>query len=334
MHLSSRWSCLCFVLLIVPACSDDPAPNPTPNPTPTQDGSTTTPDAGVPDPDAGADEGGAVDETCDEYARLECNRNRDCFPVFLDWTYGSHEGCLTQAKEICQVWSALPASSVSAPRLVACLRAQTLAGCAAAGPFPECLTVPGNLSNGGGCHLHEQCASGYCRREGINDCGVCADKEPNGAKCARPSECQSGRCSNALCEPILKEGDACTATSDCLRNLVCNAGICEKVTLVGEGEPCGWVIFCNPYLTCASGVCVKDVVVDNGQRCGTQDNGATAVCRNGDCNAESICVSRPPLGAACSSEGSCAGTGVCIQGQCRALASDICDAEPEGAAGR
>jgi hypothetical protein len=337
MHLSSlRWSCLWFVLLVVPACSDDPAPPPTTYPTP--DGGAGTPDGATPDPDAGAGEGGGGDgegdPTCDEYARLECNRNRDCFPVFLDWTYGSHDACLTEAKQICQVWSSLAGSSVSSARLVGCLRAHALAGCTSTEPTGDCLTLPGQLANAGACHLNDQCASGYCRREGVSDCGVCADKFPEGATCARSSECRSGRCSNMTCEPILKEGEACTATSDCLRNLVCNAGVCEKVTLVGEGEACGWVVFCDPYLTCANGVCIKDAVVAIGQRCGTLDDGTNALCRNGDCNAESICVNRPAVGAACSPEGSCAGSAICVQGQCRALAPEACDASPKGGASR
>ena len=295
------------------------------------DGSTTTPDGGTPDPDGMAPDpdggmggDGPGDQTCDEYARLECARNRDCFPVFLDWTYGSYDACLTQAKQICQVWSSLAGTSVTSAKLVGCLRAHAAAGCASPEPTGDCVTLPGQLANDGACHLNDQCASGYCRRDGTSDCGACADKLPEGAKCARSSECLSGRCSNNTCEPILKEGQACVETNDCLRNLVCLGGLCEKVTLVGEGEACGWVVFCNPYLTCANGICVKDRVVDTGQRCGTQDDGAFALCRNGDCNAESICVTRPALGAACSPEGSCAGTGVCVQGQCRELAPAVC----------
>jgi hypothetical protein len=323
MHLSVvRWSCLGLLLAVISACSSDPPVGPTP-PTPNPDGGSTTPDGDTPDPDAGGD--GTGEDTCDEYARLECDRNRDCLPVFLDWNYGSHAACLTQAKQICQVWSSMPGSSVSVPRLVACLRAQTAAGCNAAGPFPECQSRPGELSNSAGCHLNDQCASGYCRREPTSGCGACADRLPEGAKCERGSECLTGRCSHFLCEPILKEGDVCIESSDCLRNLVCT-GICEKVTLVGEGEACGWVIFCNPYLTCANGACVKDRIVESGQRCGTLDDGATGVCRNADCNTESNCVDRPPIGAACSPEGSCAGTGVCVQGQCRELAAEVCNA--------
>jgi hypothetical protein len=58
------------------------------------------------------------------------------------------------------------------------------------------------------------------------------------------------------------------------------------------------------------------------------DNAGFALCRNGDCNAQSICVNRPAIGGACSAEGSCAGTAVCIQGQCRALTADVCGALP------
>src|SRR5689334_23756441 len=127
-----RWSCLWSILAIVSACSDDTS-NPTPPPTPMPDGASPMPDAANPEPEAGADGnddgGGAVDMTCDDYAQLECMRDRDCFAVYLDWTYGSFETCLTQAKQTCQVWTALNGTSLTSTRLVKCLRANIAAGC-------------------------------------------------------------------------------------------------------------------------------------------------------------------------------------------------------------
>ena len=336
MHLSTlRWSCLCALLAVVSACSDDSNPNPNPNPTPTPDGSTTTPDGETPDPDAGTSDTGTGpdgnnnnDAACDEYAALECTRDKACFPIFVDWNYGSYEACLAQAKETCRVWSALPGSALTATRILGCVRAYAAAGCDASGPFPECVFTPGALANGVGCHLNDQCSTGHCRKEATNDCGACADKLPEGAACARASECQTGRCSDGLCEPILKEGQACKASSDCLRDLVCNEGVCEKVTIVGEGDLCAGAVVCRASMSCVSGRCFKDFVADIGQKCGATEDVGFAFCRNGDCNKQSICVTRPALGSACSDEGSCAGTGACIQGQCRALTAEICNTPP------
>jgi hypothetical protein len=327
-----RWSCLWSVLAIVPACSDtsDPVPTPTPSP----DGSTSTPDSATPDsatpePEAGADgEDAEPDPTCDDYAQLECTRNRDCFPVFLDWTYGSYDACLAQAKQTCSAWSALEGSSLTVARLAVCLRANIAAGCKAGGPFAECQALPGNLLEGSGCMLNDQCGTGYCRREGTNGCGECTDKLSEGAVCSSGSDCRTARCSSGRCAPILKEGEVCAVSADCLKNLVCHEGTCQVVTLAGEGQACGGATLCEPYMTCASGLCVKDVAVDIGQKCGKGDTGAFSFCRAGDCNAESVCVSRPAVGAACADGGSCAGGGVCYQGRCRALTSDVCDLPP------
>jgi hypothetical protein len=341
-----RSSFLWAVLAVVPACSDDSNPNPNPYPTPTPDGSTTTPDGSTttpdgetPEPDGGTSDTGTrpdgnVDAMCDEYAVLECTRDKACFPIFVDWNYGSYDACLAQTKETCRVWSALPGSSLTAQRLLGCSRAYAATGCDAPGPFAECVFVPGDLANGGGCLLNDQCSSGHCRKEGINDCGACADKLPEGAACSYAAECQTARCSAGHCEPILKEGQTCTESSDCLRDLVCFEDICQRVTLVGEGDLCGGAVQCRASLSCVSGRCFKDMIVEAGQKCGEMPDVGFAFCRNGDCNKQSICVNRPALGSACSDEGSCAGTAVCIQGQCRALASDICDIAPRNVGAR
>jgi len=330
MHLSAlRWSflgsVLGFVLALVPACSDsDPILIP--------DASTETPDGALPESDAGAEGGdGNVEETCAEYARLECARDRDCFSVYLDWTYGSYEACLPESRQTCLVWSSLAGSSLTAQQLVTCLRAYVTAGCDAAGPFAECQAAPGTLSSGSGCLLNDQCFSGYCRREGTNGCGECAGKLSEGAACSRAADCQSGRCSDGRCAPILKEGEGCPVSTDCLRDLICQDGVCQKVTLVGDGQACGGTNVCDVYMTCANGRCVKDVAVDIGQTCGTTGNGGLALCRAGDCDTQSTCVNRPPAGTACSEAGSCGGASVCYQGQCRALTSDVCDVPPQRA---
>jgi hypothetical protein len=333
MFLSrQRWSFLCSVLAVAAACSSttEPAVISTPGP----DGSTPLPDVAAPDPDpdsgvtADVDIDAGVDEMCGEYARLECGRNRDCFVAFLDWTYGSYDACLAESKQSCAVWSSLAGTSLTVAKLLSCSRAYAAAGCDAQGPLAECQFAPGALSNGGGCLLNDQCASGHCRREGANECGACADKLPEGAACARATECQSGRCSGGLCEPILKEGEACTLSSDCLRNLICNEGSCQKIVLVGEGQACGGATLCEAYMSCANGTCAKDVAVDIGQRCGRLDNGTFALCRLGDCDPVSVCVNRQPAGAGCSETRTCAGTGACNDGICQPLSTEVCDVPP------
>jgi hypothetical protein len=303
------------------------------------DGSTSMPDSTTPEPepDAGpnGDDGRSddVDATCEQYAQLECMSDKNCFPVYLDWTYGSYEACLTRAKETCLAWSSLRGSSLTAPRLLACVRANIAAGCDAGGPFSECQALPGTLLNASGCLLNDQCATGYCRREGVNGCGSCADKLSEGALCSQSRDCQSNRCSNGRCAPILKEGEACTVSNDCLRNLVCNEGVCQKITLVGEGQACAGATLCDVYMTCVNGACVEDVAVDIGQKCGKADGGRFAFCRAGDCDAQSVCVDRPQVGAGCP-DGSCAGSGVCYQGRCRAMTSEVCDVPPQNAVPR
>ena len=300
------------------------------------DGST-PPDAATPEPDAAPDAapdaeeggggGGDPDAQCTEYAQLECTRNRDCFPVYLDWTYGAYDRCLTQAKQTCLVWSSMKGTSLTTERLVACVRANVSAGCGALGPFSECSALPGALLNGSGCLLNDQCSTGYCKKEGVNGCGACTDKRSEGALCTRGADCQSTRCSAGRCAPILKEGEACMASTDCLRNLTCHGGVCVKVTLVEEGEACGGAILCDAYMTCVNGLCAKDAIVDIGQRCGETDIGTFGFCRGGDCDADSVCVERPGEGAACPN-GSCANGGVCYQGRCRALVANVCDVPP------
>ena len=303
------------------------------------DGSTPpTPDAETPDSsdagsvdDGGPGEGGGggnnQDALCTEYAQLECTRNQLCFPVYLDWTYGSFDTCLTQSKQTCMVWTSMNGTSLTSSRMVACVRANIEAGCDAPGPFSECSALPGMLLNGSGCLVNDQCTTGYCKKEGVNGCGSCTDKRSEGALCSRGVDCQSTRCAAGHCAPLLKEGEACMAPVDCLRNLTCNAGVCVKATLVDEGEACGGALLCGSYMTCVNGLCVKDAIVEIGQRCGETDIGTFGFCRGGDCDPNSVCVERPGDGVACPN-GSCASGGICYQGRCRALMTNVCDVPP------
>lgn len=199
----------------------------------------------------------------------------------------------------------------------------------------ECkATVTGLVVIGQACISSDECADGYCKKEG--DCpGICTAKTAKdgdctqGGVCADGLHCVKGKCSDsgwggtdggcnqssdcastAYCDyssasPTCKtKGDSgakCNAGASCKSGFTCSKGACTAVAKVGE--PCSGQDSCESGAACApdatgnAGVCVK--VVELGGACKTNSECRTldAVCLGAD--GAKTCKVLPGKGEAC-----------------------------------
>jgi len=144
---------------------------------------------------------------------------------------------------------------------------------------------------GQSCDAQNRCEAGhYCAGpKGAETCRSGLVGDP----CTVDSQCnENNRCNaNGTCEARVAEGAKCGDRNDCVKPLLCSAGVCRKTDSVGDPctNECNGGLFCNAAKKC-------EVKAALGEQCSTARPCANALqvsCRN------KVCVKNAIAGESC-----------------------------------
>ena len=132
--------------------------------------------------------------------------------------------------------------------------------------FPRAL---GSLASGEACSFDDQCQSSACWKQ--TDCGTCVDPKHLGEACTATSRCLKSECKNGLCTDTGGgEGSACsqsTAGPGCLSDFYCSLNFCAPRPKRGEKCKIGIVPMCAENADCVDSVCQAFTTVKDGEIC-------------------------------------------------------------------
>lgn len=175
---------------------------------------------------------------CDAYVTTVCNKLQECFPLALNSTYSDVAQCMDQTKLSCMSALGAQGTGATTAALDACTTAFKSATCDVllGGTVPDaCKTPAGTLADGKACGDLICDATRKCVEPGKQGDACSATK-----LCGRDVVCQKGTCDKPLalgatCNPA---EPAC----DQARGHMCGANMtCEELKLAKPGEPCGVV---------------------------------------------------------------------------------------------
>lgn len=160
--------------------------------------------------------------------------------------------------------------------------------------------------------------------------GVFSGTLEDGKACTEAAFCKSNRCDKSAdpdcgkCAPILKLGDACNESGDCLGDLVCVQGKCSSPTPGKAGAPCDGSDQCEPALFCQQdgdkGACAPRL--DAGAECNSgSDCKDGLVCKKGA--DKSTCAPPAKENEVCATVGLFGDTGDCGPGLTCAMTGDL-----------
>lgn len=200
--------------------------------------------------------------------------------------------------------------------------------------FPSCIGLqPGRVGSGGVCTAYDECASGYCDRQGAcpGKCRsdvIAKDGDCSSAprSCASRTTCVASE-KGMRCRPRVDVGGACgPGVGDCFTDLTCAAAApgaaptCLRTRFPGETcDPAAPV--CVDYASCnGGGTCVRNPTLH--EPCG-QFGERYLKCVNSWCDGEpggapGTCRALLSVGEACVSDDQCAGAALCTEGVCAA----------------
>ena len=150
----------------------------------------------------------------------------------------------------------------------------------------------------GGCASDAECALGEWCQKKKSAANVCLPERDLGEPCSKDLACASGHCDG---EPEAKVCVECEADEHCPAAETCFAGTCALDDIVCEIHQ-----ECGPSGWCSEGVC-------KAEKGKAAPCGGNYECKSGHCAAvagASICV-------ACSADGHCAGSGICVDFECK-----------------
>jgi hypothetical protein len=206
--------------------------------------------------------------------------------------------------------------------------------------FPR---TKGTLALGQACDLSAQCGSGTCGPG--QGCGACVDMKDPGEACGATAICRSGSqcqggvcvdgrpslgetcslgkslgnvcqadlyCTDVVCAKRLAVGEACKGfdSSECVPGAICDASICQTLTVGHAGDACDDVAArCVEGTFCQDGICHVPVAnVPLYGKCGIDVCAPGLNCYYGQC--------QPPseAGAYCLAWEDCGGGAYCQRG--------------------
>jgi hypothetical protein len=277
--------------------------------------------------------GGALQQACASYTAAFRDREYTCHGVKPE---GNESTLWQRETEACVLNAQAPGETrdaafwQAAATIIAAATATSCAGYDFAEPY-------GTLGVGAPCFLGSQCASDWCRGEGVttttgtlasdaNVCGTCASRLPLGETCDSATDvCVSGAsCFDGACRALGLMGDACAESSDCIFPFQCtSAGTCA--TAVGIGGACSGSSDCGADLSCANGSCVSNTYMLPGQAC----DGIAIRCERGPCDTSTgSCPAVVADGAACDPTDPttlCDTYATCFNGTCRIVNPSACN---------
>lgn len=288
---------------------------------------------------AGQGGGGPTPEdACQQYAAAYCDRYETCAPALVDIFYGDVDMCVKRLMPVCVEAVGLAGTTKSPAFTAKCASALKAFSCdyLLARYIPaECKPAPGARAEGEPCGEEGQCATGYCKYEGGEGCGVCRNRASSGGICAVETDCDPGlTCSpDKKCAPFGELSAECDANKPCRLGLSCvgstntATGTCQKASAGGEGcdgkaltKPnCDTLqgLYCN-----LSGICQKALLAKDGEACGVITGKGYALCTaSAKCDPSVLagtCTPAASDGETCDNEAGpyCMPLSQCIEGKC------------------
>lgn len=269
-----------------------------------------------------------IDEACDRYQQLYCDRLDECSHFLLRAIHGDMGKCRARGKVHCLQEIAPASSGVNEAWLQACATATRTAACNALfDGVASCKQPPGKLPPSAACSADAQCSSLLCAIDAGAQCGRCASQAKDGEACPA-SGCGVGRaCVAGACANLAPLGGACTGHDGCAGWRRCNAGKCDGGALSGECDPAGKTA---PDCSLAEGlvcdapskVCrPAKIVIVSGASCSALQPCSGAL----RCGASKLCVSPFPDGAECGEgERRCELPARCVDERCVLPDSAVC----------
>jgi hypothetical protein len=260
-------------------------------------------------------------QACAESAHDYCGHLATCAPYFLS-TYGDVAACVARVQSVCASLLEASGTGLTPSQLQNCAKANASASCddiATIGyQFTAC-QVSGSLIDGTACGDNSQCASGYCKMDFSQVCGVCAERGAVGSSCTRSENCQAnlGCVSPSNCAALARLGASC-ATTPCLGRLACIGGVCkEPLTKGATCDPNAAQCDLRLGLYCDSSTnsCAQYTLVSPGGDCSSSTGISICVPTN-TCNSNSQCEAPIADGAACTSSEACSYPAQCVSGVC------------------
>jgi MYXO-CTERM domain-containing protein len=260
----------------------------------------------------------AVEQACQNHAKVICARIAACDPPRLAADYGSEEFCRARWDRACRGDFLIPGTGETARDRTACstaLMAQSCHDFFYGRALPACQARPGTLAASAPCARNSQCGAGLRCKLSVNSCGTCTPALAIGADCGWWfAGCPDGSsCAGDRCVPALKVGQSCKASAaPCEPGTVCAAtGCVDKTAALGAG--CAPVDVCDGskglYCNSKSGTCeALPGPAAIGDACNVYDaNGAWRTCApEAHCQAASAavtaassCVAAGATGQAC-----------------------------------
>ncbi len=268
--------------------------------------------------------------TCNDLAKVACDKIAMCAPWLVDVQFGSVAHCAERlALSVC-VQAADESLDVAAcAAAYAPLSCDVLFG---GGDAPAACLPKNQAADGAACDDGGACKSGVCSRQNDALCGTCQPVIAEGGDCAMAT-CASGlRCLSAThqCTKPKATGEACASSDECASSLVCAGGKCGKAPV--EGEACSNELACDLFsdgLFCSPTTmkCQKFLIVELGAACGyDMASGNYSVCKASDC-IQGTCVARIKDGDACvigPDQPSCDESAHCVMGKCTLPTAGMC----------
>jgi hypothetical protein len=282
-----------------------------------------------------------LSDACGVYAQSLCQRLASCSPLTVHAIYADVSACASRLGQACVTDSSAPGATTTAAGLRVC--AGVLDGVACGSLMnhdlpADCRLPPGMLADGEGCGADGQCASTRCARAAGEGCGACAKVAREGQACTAESDCDYGlTCgTGGTCVRFGARGSTCDAAHPCGYELGCVSGACAPVAAPGQAcdpkqNDCDlWrAQSCDP----STSTCGALRIAGAGQACGETAAGlvvcgAAASCRETD--TAGVCVAPSGDGAACDEAQAkrCIAPARCVDGSCRWVDPARCPSNP------